>query len=141
LAKFSTTKINADKVFGYLQAIEDKTLASKALLKGFEAGSLVLRIFMNENLTGRKIGIVTGALRRSAFVDKPRVVNGKVTMTYGSRGVPYASIHEFGGQAGIGGSVNLPERRMFRDAAERSLSGIVQQIGIHAIKALKEGRA
>ena len=62
---------------------------------------------------------------------------GKVQMKYGSEGVPYAAIHEFGGIAGRGGSVSLRERRMFRDAAERSMDGIIQQVAIQSIKALK----
>jgi len=131
-------KVEYKQVLDYLNAIQDKRVATQALIDGFKGGTLVFRIFITENLTGRLIGIQTGALRRSAFIDEPKVENGAVTMTYGSRGVPYAAIHEFGGRAGVNKSVNLPERRMFRDAAERALDGIVAQVGIHAIKRLKE---
>ena len=129
--------IKVNKVMGYLNAISDKKIAAEALIAGFQAGTLVLKIFITENLSGRKIGVITGALRRSAFVDQPRVASGgKVFITFGSAGVPYAAIHELGG-AGVG-RPQFRERRMFRDAAGRAMPGIIQQVALQAIKRLKE---
>jgi hypothetical protein len=138
LATQQTINIDYSEVLNYIKAIDDKQEQAKAIMDGFKAGSLVLRIFMTENLSGRKIGIITGALRRSAFVDDPAIVSTaigggdiNIKMLYGSRGVPYAAIHEFGGD-------NQTEKRMFRDAAERAMPGIVQQVGLQAIRRLRD---
>lgn len=126
------------QVTEYLKALEDPKLYEQAVIDGMKAGSLVLRIFMAENLSGRLINVDTGALRRSIFVDDPKALGDAIVLVYGSQGVPYAAIHEFGGASGVGGLAIQTEKRMFRDAGERALPGIVQQIGIHALRAMSE---
>ena len=148
-------KIDWSKIVRYFGAISNKATLLNALVKGMKAGSLVLRIFMTENLSGRKIGVITGFLRRSAFVDSPRISGGVVSMSFGSRGVVYAAIHEFGGVIRAKRapylvfkpkgakhyvrvkSVRIPERRPFRDAAERAAPGITQAVALQVILAAK----
>lgn len=140
----------------YFNALGDPRLTINAVKTGMRAGGESLRANVQQNLTGRILRRVTGQLIRSVYVDQPKEEAAEITVTYGSRGVPYAAIHEFGGiiQAknkpylvfkpqGVDHfvkvkQVTMPERRPFRDAGERSLSSFKEQIALYTIKALKE---
>jgi len=82
---------------------------------------------------GAKIGILTGRLSRSILNQHSEFGNEGIRRTYikgktieahiGSN-VPYAAIHEYGGQAGPGRSVTIPARPYLKPAAEKAEPGM-----------------
>jgi len=87
-----------------------KPLAAATILKGIRKKEYTrtgtLKAYAKRRITGRKILVDTGTLRNSISVEAypDRAVVGP------KGSIPYARIHQLGGQAGRGHKVNIPAR-------------------------------
>lgn len=74
-----------------------KTTVSKKIIKGLDRAAITYQNEVKQQLSGprskKKLGVVTGSLRRSVQVDRSNINNGKVKI--GSNLV-YAPVHELG---------------------------------------------
>lgn len=81
-----------------LDEMKDDRRTLRAVAAGMRNGSIVLRTFVIQNLSGRLIKVRTGNLRHSTFIDDPKISGRTVYVLYGaSNRAPYSRIHEFGG--------------------------------------------
>lgn len=109
-----------------LQGKFDALLAlgtSDELTDAMMRGGTILEAQVKRNI--RKQGLVdTGNLRSSVAVAK--LAAGLVAVF---TNVVYAAIHEFGGLAGRGRSVNIPARPYFRPAIDEARNDITDAVG------------
>lgn len=97
MADNKVVELDISELNKYFTALSDPRMTLSAVKTGMRAGSESLRAKVQENLTRRILNRVTGQLIRSVFVDQPTEEGDGIVVTFGSRGVPYAAIHEFGG--------------------------------------------
>ena len=87
-----------------------KSNIKKALVKGLDRSSIILQNEIKQNLSGphssKKLGVVTGNLRRSIQTDRSDI--GNLSIRVGTNSV-YSRIHEFGG-------LHMPARPYMRPA-------------------------
>ena len=95
---------------------------------------------IRSNLSGRVLKRQSGALYRSASVQVLESgADIKMKITAGSPSVPYASIHEFGGQTGRGGKTTIPARPYIKPAIESEIPKIKDAIGDELVYLLIKG--
>jgi hypothetical protein len=163
--------IDTSEVDIYLKSISDPAVARRGVREGLRGGMLEVRNRVVENLSNKILKRQTGKLVGSVFphgLDDPvREEGDSFVGVFGSRGVPYARIHEFGGtipahfvkpvekqalkfRAGKGMSgevrfskghmipeIRMPERMPFRKAARGELGNISKRIAAQTALILK----
>lgn len=118
-------RINFDAArFGRM--VNDMKNAKGAIQEGVEA-AVYSSLFQVHSIAVQPgyVPIDTGTLRRSITFTLLNA-SGRVQGAVGSNLV-YAAIHEFGGRAGRGGSVNIKAKRYLGRAVEQSKPAIIER--------------
>ena len=147
------TSIDYSELTRYFEALDEDT-GKRALSTGLRAGGIAIKSRVIEQLSGITLNRQTGQLVRSVFVDRPVDKGRFIELLFGSSGVPYAAIHEFGGTIRAKNAeylrfmvdgqwvttkeVTIPERAPFRKGLKRAEQEVVDEIQLRLIKEYKD---
>jgi len=148
-----TYSIDYSELTEYFEALDEET-GKRALSTGLRAGGIAIKSKVIQQLSGITLNRQTGQLVRSVFVDRPVDRGRFFELIFGSEGVPYAAIHEFGGTIRAKNAeylrfmvdgqwvttkeVTIPKREPFRKGYDSAEDEVVGQIGLHVIREYRD---